>query len=116
MYRQFLNLLLFISSITACTSQPDAFISFFNESVNTVYVVYDWCYPCDSTSLLTKGTWWRVLNSGKSTRFVADPEAIINFGGYSGGSWKSVLEYWSETGVLSFYVINEECYNLKFRK
>lgn len=85
---------------------------FHNESAYNVYVSSTWYYPNDSTSLLTKGTWWEYISSGKSYRFVADPEAIINFAGHSGGSWKTELEYFSYAGILSFFVINEECYNL----
>lgn len=98
----FLFLLILIGGFIGCTSLPDAFIYFRNNSSTTVFVSRNCAYPVDSTTIFKQDIErWDKIPSGKSTRYPAEPG--LYFEGY-GGSWNLIL---NETdGYVSFYVID----------
>lgn len=90
--------------LLGCTSLPDAFISFKNNSNIIVYVNRDLWYPVDSTIIFQRDfdTWWDRLPPSSSCRYPAEPGLYLN--GY-GGSWNRLIN--DSDGYVSFYILDQ---------
>ena len=102
--KQFSFLIIMVALfLTGCTSLPDAFIYFYNQSNDTIYVANGYCsYPEDSTFVFKGESYnWDELRPEQSSCYPAEPGLYLN--GY-GGSWNRRIN--DGNGYVSFYVID----------